>query len=128
MPGNKTAYRLYSEDGHALIDLLQRPDEAAPEVNQRVLCRHPFQENKRAWVIPSKVQPLYTCWWEMGQVTRPFPSLAQVRENVQESLQTLRKDYKRSLNPTPYKVAVSDELYHYLHNLWLDNQPIGMLT
>lgn len=43
MPGKKMAYRLYSNDGHALIDLLQRPDENPPEVNKRVLCRHPFQ-------------------------------------------------------------------------------------
>ena len=43
MPGKKIAYRLYSNDGHALIDLLQRPDENPPEVNKRVLCRHPFQ-------------------------------------------------------------------------------------
>ena len=43
MPGKKNAFRLYSNDGHALIDLLQRPDENPPEVNQRVLCRHPFQ-------------------------------------------------------------------------------------
>ena len=43
MPGKKMPYRLYSNDGHALIDLLQRPDEEPPEVNKRVLCRHPFQ-------------------------------------------------------------------------------------
>ena len=55
MPGKKHAYRLYSGDGHALIDLLQRPGEEAPTPGSRVLCRHPFQESKRAWVIPSKV-------------------------------------------------------------------------
>ena len=27
-----------------------------------------FQESKRAWVIPSKVEPLYTCWWTDGHV------------------------------------------------------------
>ena len=43
MPGKKMPFRLYSNDGHALIDLLQRPDEEPPEVNKRVLCRHPFQ-------------------------------------------------------------------------------------
>jgi len=128
MPGKKAAYRLYSNDGHALIDLLQRPDEAVPEVNKRVLCRHPFQESKRAWVIPSKVEPLYTCWWDEGTLTQPYPSLQDIRENVQKSLKTLRQDHKRSLNPTPYKVGVSDELYHFLHNLWLDNQPIGELS
>ena len=56
-------------------------------------------------MIPSQVQPLYTCWWEKGQVTKPYPSLAAIRDNVQDSLKTLRQDHKRSLNPTPYKVT-----------------------
>ena len=30
MPGHKECYRLYGADGHALIDLLQRKDEAPP--------------------------------------------------------------------------------------------------
>lgn len=59
MPGNKDVYRLYSADGHALIDLMQRQSEAPPEVGQRVLCRHPFQESKRAYVNPSRVESLY---------------------------------------------------------------------
>jgi len=128
MPGKKIAYRLYSNDGHALIDLMQRPDEPPPEVNKRVLCRHPFQESKRAWVIPSQVESLYNCYWSDGQVPVDYPSLAQVRQNVQESLKTLRQDHKRSLNPTPYKVGVSDDLYHFIHDLWLENQPIGELS
>jgi len=128
MPGKKNAFRLYSNDGHALIDLLQRPDENPPEVNKRVLCRHPFQESKRAWVIPSKVEPLYTCYWSDGQVPVDYPSLAEIRQNVQDSLKTLRQDHKRSLNPTPYKVGVSDDLYHFIHDLWLENQPIGELS
>lgn len=59
MPGNKNVYRLYSADGHALIDLMQKSSEPAPEVGQKVLCRHPFQESKRAYVIPTTVEPLY---------------------------------------------------------------------
>lgn len=59
MPGNKNVYRLYSADEHALIDLIQKSSEPAPEVGQKVLCRHPFQESKRAYVIPSKVVPMY---------------------------------------------------------------------
>ena len=34
MPGQKEAYRLYSSDGHALIDLLQLPGEIPPQVTQ----------------------------------------------------------------------------------------------
>lgn len=59
MPGNKNVYRLFSADGHALIDLMQKNNEPAPEVGQKVLCRHPFQESKRAFVIPSIIEPMY---------------------------------------------------------------------
>lgn len=59
MPGNKSAYRLYSADGHALIDLLLLDDEIPPTVGKKVLCRHPFVESKRAYVIPSRVELLY---------------------------------------------------------------------
>jgi len=43
MPGRKDAYRLYGADGHALVDLLQQPDEPPVVEGTRVLCRHPFQ-------------------------------------------------------------------------------------
>lgn len=128
MPGKKDAFRLYGADGHALIDLLQRSVEPAPEVGVRVLCRHPFQESKRAYVIPTQVDALYKVYWKDGKVRLPLPTLEEVRQRVKTSLQTLRQDHKRNLNPTPYKVAVSDDLYHFIHELWLQNAPIGELS
>ncbi|XP_061386610.1 nicotinate phosphoribosyltransferase [Musca vetustissima] len=128
MPGHKNAFRLYSADGHALIDLLQKVTEPPPAVGQKVLCRHPFQESKRAYVIPSHVESLYKIYWQNGKICQPLPRLEQVRERVQMSLKTLRNDHKRTLNPTPYKVAVSDNLYNFIHDLWLQNAPIGELS
>ncbi|KAL0851072.1 hypothetical protein ABMA28_006954 [Loxostege sticticalis] len=128
IPGHKEAYRLFGADGHALIDLLQRSSEPAPGVGQKVLCRHPFQESKRAYVIPSKVEHLYKVYWKDGRVCIQPKPLLEVRERVQSSLRTLRQDIKRNLNPTPYKVAVSDDLYNFIHDLWLQNAPIGELS
>ncbi|XP_066157916.1 nicotinate phosphoribosyltransferase-like [Euwallacea fornicatus] len=128
MPGNKDAYRLYSESGHALVDLLQRSVESPPKINEKILCRHPFEESKRAYVKPSKVEKLLELCWADGRIVKSLPSLKQIKEKVTSSLKTLRSDIKRNLNPTPYKVAVSDDLYHFIHDQWLKNAPIGELS
>lgn len=128
IPGKKDAYRLFSEKGDALIDLLQRSCESAPEIKRRVLCRHPFEESKRAYVIPSKVERLLVMYMDKGKLCKPLPNIEEVRNVVKENLRHLRSDIKRSLNPTPYKVSVSDDLYHFLHEFWLKNAPIGELS
>lgn len=127
IPCKKDAYRLYGEN-YALIDLLQISGEAPPQVNQKFLCRHPFQEAKRAFVTPSKVEKLLQLYWKDGAICQNLPNMQEIKAKVVESLKILRPDIKRTLNPTPYKVSVSDELYHYLHKLWLDNAPIGELS
>lgn len=128
IPGKKNVYRLYGDTGFALIDLLQRSIEEPPATNQKVLCRHPFVESKRAFVIPSKVENLLQLFWKDGKVCQALPNLQEIKENVKMSLKILRPDIKRTLNPTPYKVSVSDNLYNFLHTLWLENAPIGELS
>ena len=128
IPGKKDAYRLYGDNNLALIDLLQISSEDPPEVGKKVLCRHPFQESKRAFVTPSKVENLLQLYWKDGKICQPLPNMQEIKERVVNSLKILRPDIRRALNPTPYKVAVSDNLYHYLHNLWLENAPIGELS
>ena len=36
----------------------------------------------------------------------------------------MREDHLRGLNPTPYKVSVSEELYDFLHSLMEQEAPI----
>lgn len=128
MPGKKDAYRLYGEDGHALIDLLVQTGEDSPLENSKVLCRHPFVESKRAWVKPNQVKPLYKAYWKNGKICTRLPKLKDIRQKVTDSLKTIRQDHKRNLNPTPYKVSVSCRLYEFIHKLWLENAPIGELS
>ena len=78
------------------------------------------------------------------------PSLDEIRERVIGSLETLRPDHARSLNPCPYKVSlkstlivftikishvvsygqvsVSEKLYTFVHALWMQSAPIGELS
>ncbi|KAH9374213.1 hypothetical protein HPB48_013698 [Haemaphysalis longicornis] len=92
IPGRKACYRLYGHQGYALLDLMQKMDEPPPQKGSRVLCRHPFQESKRAYVMPDTVEDLCQLWWDHG------------------------------------KVSVSDNLYMFMHELWLQNAPIGELS
>ena len=46
------------------MDLMQRATESAPTPGKRVLCRHPFLETKRVYVVPAKVVPLYEEVWD----------------------------------------------------------------
>jgi nicotinate phosphoribosyltransferase len=107
---------------------MQKNGEPPPTPGSRVLCRHPFLESKRAYVNPARVEPLLQVYWNEGACPRTMPSLEHLRLRVQTELRTIRQDHKRNLNPTPYKVSVSDSLYAYLHKLWLQNAPIGELS
>ena len=42
-------------------------------------------------------------------------------------LKDIREDTLRYLNPTPYKVSVSEELHALLHQLWEMHAPVGQL-
>ncbi|KAA3681530.1 nicotinate phosphoribosyltransferase [Paragonimus westermani] len=128
LPGSKQVYRLYSKCGTALLDLLQRVGEPTPKVGERVLCRHPSEASKRAFVVPARVEETLKLFWKDGKLTRSLPTLQQSRERVQQELATLRSDYKRPLNPTPYKVSLSEELYNFTFELWLRMTPIAELT
>lgn len=126
IPGRKEAYRLFSEDGYSLIDLMIRTGDTAPAPGQRVLCHHPFDHIKRVFVTPSKVMPLHQCVWD-GKRVYPAISLKESREYVLDQLRSTRQDHLRDINPTPYKVSVSEELYHYVYNLWTEESPVTEL-
>jgi len=124
IPGRKEAYRLFNSSGEAVLDLLISMGTTPPVPMKRLLCRHPFDANKRVYVTPSKVEALHSCWFD-GALTKPFPSLRAVRTRVQEQLASFREDHLRRLNPTPYKLSVTSDLYTSTHELWLASTPIA---
>ena len=54
IPCKKSVYRLRGRTGEPLMDVIQRASEPAPVPGERMLCRHPFEEQKRAHVVPTR--------------------------------------------------------------------------
>eukprot|EP00743_Colponemidia_sp_Colp-15_P001417 GILK01001554.1.p1 GENE.GILK01001554.1~~GILK01001554.1.p1 ORF type:complete len:579 (-),score=86.69 GILK01001554.1:80-1774(-) len=123
IPGRKECYRLIGHDGIPILDLMVRVGEPVPQVGQRMYCRHPFEEKKRAYVTPSHVVPLHALVWD-GQLLAPYPTLAEQRQYCQSQIDMIRPDHIRPVNPTPYKVSVSADLYNFIHDLWQKEAPI----
>lgn len=126
IPGKKEAYRLIGEDGYSLLDLMIKVGDQPPKPSKRVLCHHPFDHIKRVYVTPSEIIPLHQCVWD-GKRIYPEISLAESRDYVLNQLRSTREDHLRDINPTPYKVSVSEELYNYVYHLWTEESPVTEL-
>jgi len=124
IPGRKEAYRLIGQEGFPLLDVMIQAGEKPPKAGSNVLCRHPFEEVKRISVKPSDVIPLHECVWN-GKSATASPSLQNRREYVFKQLNSFRRDHLRPVNPTPYKVSVSEQLYDFIHKLWMREAPIA---
>ncbi|KAK7252824.1 hypothetical protein RIF29_37044 [Crotalaria pallida] len=129
IPCKKRCYRLYGKEGYPLVDIMTGENEPSPEVGQRILCRHPFQESKRAYVVPQRVEELLRCYCagNSDKKEETLPPLRDIRERCINQLEQMRPDHMRRLNPTPYKVSVSAQLYDFIHFLWLNEAPVGEL-
>lgn len=112
----KSSYRLYSADNQALLDLLISDSEPVPLAGHEISCRHPFDPDQKCVIQPARVEPLLHLWWD-GKLIKKLSSIEDIRKRCSNSLTLLREDIKRFVNPTPYKVAVSDELYNQLSKL-----------
>uniref|UniRef100_A0A7R9YCN9 Nicotinate phosphoribosyltransferase n=1 Tax=Pinguiococcus pyrenoidosus TaxID=172671 RepID=A0A7R9YCN9_9STRA len=141
LPGSKQVYRLYGSAGHPLVDLMLLATEEPPLRGKRILCRHPLEAAKRCYVTPAEVEPLLQVVWDGAADTNDVakgkddPSdtdgvgpLFLARKHALAQLERLRDDHLREVNPTPYKVSVSEKLYEYMHELWEMEAPIMELS
>ncbi|KAF6151457.1 hypothetical protein GIB67_016269 [Kingdonia uniflora] len=129
IPCKKRCFRLYGREGYPLVDIMTGENESPPKVAERILCRHPFNESKRAYVVPQHVEELLKCYWPGGsdETRQRLPPINEIRSRCIEQLDQMRPDHMRRLNPTPYKVSVSAKLYDFIHFLWLNEAPVGEL-
>ncbi|MBN2736752.1 MAG: nicotinate phosphoribosyltransferase [Spirochaetales bacterium] len=123
IPGCKDCYRLYGKDDAPLADLMIMVGEDVPEKGERILCHHPFDETKRVYIVPSRVEKLNHLVWKGARMIESV-SLHQQRKRLMDQLKIMRDDYARPVNPAQYKVSVTETLFKFLHELWSSEAPI----
>lgn len=126
IPGRKVAYRLYGEKGYPLADLMIRVGDEAPKAGERILCCHPWDETKRTYVVPACVDRLHHLVWDGSEALEVTP-LEAARERAGQQIKGMREDHLRLMNPTPYKVSLSQSLFEFTRELMLKQTPIGEL-
>ncbi|ETO26382.1 nicotinate phosphoribosyltransferase-like protein [Reticulomyxa filosa] len=115
------------------------------EPKQVVRCYHPYNDLRRVDVVPDRIEALLVkvlfsitllifftlvfliLWffqvWDGKLVAKP-PSLKENREYCMERVRMLRGDYKRVVNPTPYKVSLSKKLKDTMKDLIEKETPV----
>lgn len=123
LPAKKDGYRLYGEQGHPILDLMIMEDEEKPRAGKKVLCCHPFEANKRTYVTPARVEALHHLVWD-GKIRDDNRALTDIRKYSMRKVKSLRRDHLRALNPTPYKVSLSEKLFDFSHTMWKREAPV----
>jgi nicotinate phosphoribosyltransferase len=135
MPGSKDIYRVFGASGAPLMDVISIAGETAPEAGVRMLVRNQAKPTDRAYVTPSRVEPLLKVVFRGGRSIvegsaepptfwcAPSVPLTESRAYVQAQLDTFPEDHLRALNPTPYKVMVTTGLFHRIETLMQEACP-----
>jgi len=121
IPGKKKVFRLYVNDGTPFVDLITTENETVRE-GQTVTAIHPQNDLVRFMICPAKVCELHKPVLDYGKINYPHtiledgsvqlnhPKAEDVRSYVLSQILTMRPDHLRYVNPTRYKVSVTEDV------------------
>ncbi|KAH3759907.1 nicotinate phosphoribosyltransferase [Pelomyxa schiedti] len=123
LPGNKTGYRFFGDDGSPLCDYMTLTPEPAPIAGQPcnlMLPYNPDPAQKPVVITPAKVVTLHHLVWDHGTVVDQSikRDIAEIRQSV--LTQAAGFNAIRTTSPTDpakYQVYVSVALHTSLHTL-----------
>ncbi|KAM6318665.1 LOW QUALITY PROTEIN: nicotinate phosphoribosyltransferase [Aegotheles albertisi] len=121
-PDGASASKYSYIGGHPFMDLMALKEEPSPSAGQELVVHILGQLGETSKVVPTTVEPLHRTYFRDGQVCEQLPSLTEVRNHVQMSLNLLSPAHRRFHQPEPYLVAVTERLHHLLLKLQQGNQ------
>lgn len=111
-PGRKKVYRIINKiTGKAEGDYITLDDEY-PEEEKRIKMFHPVHTYVSKYVSDFEAKHLLAPVIVDGELVYELPPLNNIKKDVQENLGLLWEEYKRSLNPEPYPVDLSQKCWN----------------
>ncbi|ALV22696.1 MULTISPECIES: nicotinate phosphoribosyltransferase [Carnobacterium] len=115
-PGKKQVWRITgNDDGKSEGDYItlweEKPDEA-----KELFMFHPVHTYINKTVTNYTARPLLQEIFVDGEQTYVLPCLGEIKDYATASLDALWEEYKRSLNPEPYPVDLSQDAWDHKMN------------
>ncbi|XP_042321161.1 nicotinate phosphoribosyltransferase [Sceloporus undulatus] len=117
IPGSKMVYRLWDAAGFPCMDLMALEEESPPRAGQEVMFWPLGRTGEAGKLTPTAVETLHCVYFKDGQVCQPLPSLVEIKNHAQTSLDKLNPVHKRLQDPETYQVAVTEKLHSLLTSL-----------
>lgn len=105
LPGNKTVYRFFDDEGSFYADAIALSGDDIP-----VLMQHPYYPEKQLDLSGLKNEKLLHYWMKDGLFVREIPSLSDVAAYARSRIKLLPDEHRRIDNPHTFKVGVTPQL------------------
>ncbi|WP_409252666.1 nicotinate phosphoribosyltransferase [Bacillus sp. SCS-153A] len=111
-PGLKNVYRIINKtSGKSEGDYITLEEEN-PQKEDRIKMFHPVHTFISKFVTNFEAKDLHTDIFKDGNLIYETPSLQEIREYFQESIEVLWDEYKRLMNPEDYPVDLSEKCWN----------------
>ncbi|EDL63529.1 nicotinate phosphoribosyltransferase [Bacillus sp. SG-1] len=111
-PGLKNVYRIINKtSGKSEGDYITLEEEN-PQEEDRIKMFHPVHTFISKFVTNFDAKDLHTDIFKDGKLIYETPSLQEIREYFQESIEVLWDEYKRLMNPEDYPVDLSEKCWN----------------
>ncbi|TVX93335.1 nicotinate phosphoribosyltransferase [Paenibacillus agilis] len=111
-PGRKRVFRIMNKaNGKSEGDYIALEQEE-PQNEQRLHMFHPVHTYIAKFITQFEAKELHYTIFENGNLVYDLPSLGEIRGFVQENLDVLWDEYKRTLNPAEYPVNLSQACWN----------------
>lgn len=112
-PGKKQVWRITRKDGgKSEGDYITLMDED-PRKEEELYMFHPVHTYIHKRVRNFCARPLLQTIYQDGKRIYEMPTLTEIKESARQNLDSLWDEYKRDLNPQPYPVDLSSDLWNH---------------